>query len=285
MPACGVPKLPHDDVLRYEEHVELVRAAASLGVTKLRITGGEPLIKKGVVYLARQFAATPGIETLALTTNGQRLAKYALALREAGLHRVNVSLDSLDPLRYFAITRGGSPGPVVEGIDAALASGLVVRLNTVLLPGINDQDIEPLVAFAAERDVALRFIERMGFCRREPFVAEEKLRELLGLSHVVESLPLDPLSPHVRRYLVDGHEIGFISPHSHPFCHSCNKLRITPDGKLRACLADSAAVDLREILRRDHTEQELRDAFRWAARTKPDIGPWNASGEMWRVGG
>jgi cyclic pyranopterin phosphate synthase len=285
MPACGVPKLPHEDVLRYEEHVELVQVAASLGMTKLRVTGGEPLIKRGIVHLVRRFASTPGIETVALTTNGQRLAKFAAALREAGLLRINVSLDSLNPDRYAEITRGGNPNPTVQGIDEALACGLVVRLNTVLLPGLNDQDVEPLLAFAAERHIPIRFIERMGFRQSEPFVSEDGLKVRLGTSRRVESLPLDSLSPHVRRFLVDGQEVGFISPHSHPFCHSCNKLRITPDGKLRACLADSAFVDLRQILRRSHTEQDLRDAFAQAACTKPELGPWNATGEMWKVGG
>lgn len=285
MPADGVTKLPHEAVLRYEEYVELVRVAAGSGIRKLRITGGEPLIKKGVVHLVRQFADTPGIEQLALTTNGQRLSRYATALREAGLHRVNVSLDSLDPLSYADITRGGDPRPVVEGIDAALACGLEVKLNAVLLPGLNDDQVEPLLEFAARRHLPLRFIERMGFVVDEPFVSEAVVLEQLAAGHAIEIAPVDPGSPHVRRVLVDNHEVGFISPHSHPFCHGCNKLRITPDGKLRACLADSAHIDLRAILRRPHTEQELANALSRAACSKPMVGPWNASAEMWRIGG
>ncbi|MCU0664852.1 MAG: GTP 3',8-cyclase MoaA, partial [Myxococcota bacterium] len=285
MPACGVPKLPHDDVLRYEEHIELVRIAAVMGVTKLRITGGEPLIKKGIVHLVREFASTPGLSTLALTTNGQRLAKFAEALKEAGLHRVNVSLDALEPTRYAEITRGGAPRPVIEGIDAALASGLFVRLNSVIIPNLNEQEIEPLFEFAAARGVPLRFIERMGFNESEPFVAEARILEQLGRGREVTPREVEPQSPHVRRARVDGHEVGFISPHSHPFCGNCNKLRITPDGKLRACLADSSFIDVRQILRRAHTSQELREAFSRAACAKPELGPWNSAGEMWRVGG
>jgi len=285
MPTQGVVMLRHEDVLRHEETAEIVRAAARVGIRKVRVTGGEPLVKRGLLGLLREIAATPGVEILALTTNGTRLAEMAASLREAGIDRINVSLDSLDRDRYASITRGGDLAAVLEGIDRAVEVGFPLRINTVLLAGENTGEIGALVDFARDRGIGLRFIERMGFERHLVIFSQDEALAALGRDRAIEPLPADPGSPHVRRFAVDGVEVGFISPVTHSFCSGCNKLRLSANGRLRACLAAEDSVDLRAVIRRPHTERELADAFRRAARLKPAAAPWSARGEMWKVGG
>jgi cyclic pyranopterin phosphate synthase len=285
MPRKGVEKLPHDEILRYEEFNEAVRAAVSLGVSKVRITGGEPLIKRGAVKLVREIAALEGVRTVAMTTNGTRLEKYVDVLYEAGLERINVSLDSLDPEVYRRITRGGDLNAVLRGIDRALARGFPIKLNIVLVEGWNLGEIERFVEFALARSVEVRFIERMSFEDDDPFVAQDEVVARLAERHEVAELPLEGGSPHVRLFDCDGARLGFISPRSHPFCAGCNKLRLTPNGRLKACLASDAYVDLRAVLRRPHTFEDVQRAVAEAAAIKPETGPWTAPAEMWRVGG
>lgn len=285
MPGAGVVRLRHEDVLRHEETAEVVRAAARLGIRKIRVTGGEPLVKRGLLGLLGEIATMPRIDTLALTTNGTRLAGVAAALRGAGVDRINVSLDSLDRETYASITRGGDLGSVLAGIDRALAVGFPIRINTVLLAGENTADLGTFVDFARERGLGLRFIERMGFERDLPVFSQEEALAALARGRAVEPLPPDPGSPHVRRFAVGGFPVGFISPMTHSFCGGCNKLRLSADGRLRACLAAEASVDLRAVIRRPHTENDLEAAFRRAALLKPAAAPWSARGEMWKVGG
>jgi cyclic pyranopterin phosphate synthase len=261
MPNQGVAKLPHAEVLRLEEQAEVVRAAAALGIDKVRITGGEPLVRRGLIGLVREVAATGGIAEVALTTNGLRLAGMAAELRAAGLARINVSLDSLDPRRFAEITRGGDLSRVLAGIDAALAAGFGVKLNTVLLAGLNTADLGDFVRFARDRGVGLRFIERMGFERDLPVFSQDEALAALELEFCVEPLPTHHDHPHVRRFDCDGTRIGFIAPMTHSFCEVCNKLRLTPDGGLRVCLASNASVDLRALLRRPHTSAEVERAI------------------------
>lgn len=285
MPSAGVVLLPHADVLRHEETAEIVRVAARLGIRKVRVTGGEPLVKRGLMGLLREISATPGIDTLALTTNGTRLAGMGGGLREAGVTRINVSLDALDRETYATITRGGDLDAVLLGIDRALTLGFPVRINTVLLAAENTDDLGAFVDFARERGLGLRFIERMGFERDLPVFSQDEALAALTRDRAVEPLPMDPGSPHVRRFAVDGFAVGFISPMTHSFCGGCNKLRLSADGRLRACLAAEASVDLKSVVRRPHTEEELEAAFRRAAWLKPAAAPWSARGEMWKVGG
>jgi len=285
MPSKGVVKLEHEDVLRLEEQAEVVRAAAELGVTKVRITGGEPLVRRGLLGLVRDIAATPGIREVALTTNGLRLAAMAAELKDAGLARINVSLDSLDPATFAEITRGGDLEKVVAGIDAALDQGFEIKINTVLLAGINTGDLGGFVRFARDRGIGLRFIERMGFDRDLPVFSQDAALSALGREFRLEPLPTHRDHPHVRRFDCDGTWIGFISPMTHSFCEACNKLRLTPDGGLRACLASSASVDLRQVLRRPHSQTDIERAILRAVALKPAAAPWNAPGEMWKVGG
>jgi cyclic pyranopterin phosphate synthase len=285
MPDGVTNKLPHDQVMRHEENLEVVRAAASLGINKVRITGGEPLVKRGVVGLVFSISSIRGIETVAMTTNGVRLLEMAEPLRAAGLQRINLSLDSIDPRIYEEITRGSELHRVIDGMDRAVSLGFPIKINAVLLRGINTDNLFEFVAFAREHEVGLRFIERMGFDRKEPLFSQDEAIEQLSRDHSMEPVDSSPEHPHVRRYLCDGVKIGFISPMTHSFCASCNKLRLQPDGRLRVCLASEQSVNIREILRREHTDEDVRDAVRKAIQMKPAAAPWNAPSEMWKVGG
>ncbi len=285
MPDGITNKLPHDQIMRHEENLEVVYAAASLGINKVRITGGEPLVKRGVMGLVYSIASISGIETVAMTTNGVRLLEMAEPLRAAGLQRINLSLDSIDPGTYEEITGGNEFHRVIDGMDRAVSLGFPIKINAVLLRGINTDNLFEFVAFAREHEVGLRFIERMGFDRKEPLFSQDEAIEQLSRDHSMEPVDTSPEHPHVRRYLCDGVKIGFISPMTHSFCASCNKLRLQPDGRLRVCLASEQSVDIREILRREHTDEDVRDAVRKAIQMKPAAAPWNAPSEMWKVGG
>jgi cyclic pyranopterin phosphate synthase len=285
MPAKPVTKLAHSEILRFEECIEIVRIAASLGITKVRITGGEPLVRRGVVGLVQEIASCPGVETTGLTTNGSMLAELAKPLKEAGLERINVSLDSLDQEVYQRITGRGELNAALKGIDQALELGFRVKINTVLLPGLNLNELDRLIGFALERKCEIRFIERMSFKDDDPYFTQDEAIALLRRNHRVEPIEESESSPHVRLFDCDGAGIGFISPRSRPFCSGCNKLRLTPHGQMRACLASNVHVDMRAIVRRPHTDDDMRRAIRTATSLKPIAGPWNAEAEMWRVGG
>jgi len=285
MPEEGVQKRHRRDLLRLEEYVEVARAARDLGIHKIRITGGEPLVRRGVVRIIRRVCALDGVRTVAMTTNGTRLAKYASVLKEAGLARVNVSLDSLRPETYERITRGGRLASALEGIDAALAVGLPVKINVVLLAGINDGEVVDFADYGRRQGVEIRFIEQMSLGAEGPYVSEKCVLEALERVHRMTPLGGERQDAHIRRYRWDEAVIGFISPRSGSFCSGCNKLRLTTAGELRACLASSAHVALLPILRRPHTEEELRRAIVEAALLKPAEGPWTAPLKMWQIGG
>ncbi|RLE28388.1 GTP 3',8-cyclase MoaA [Candidatus Acetothermia bacterium] len=273
MPPQGVPWRPHREILRYEEIVRIVEAAASLGVRKVRLTGGEPLVRKGLPGLVRELAGIPGIEEVVLTTNGSLLAEQAAALARAGLARVNVSLDSLRPERFHRITRLGRLEDVWAGIRAARAAGLVpIRLNAVVLRGVNENEVVDITALARQ-GFQVRFIEWMplgsvGMEFRERFVPGEEIR-----ARVEEGLgPLTPLREEgpARVYaLPDGGEVGFITAFSAPFCATCNRMRITADGKLRPCLLSPLELDLREPLRSGATREELAALLAQGIERKP----------------
>jgi cyclic pyranopterin phosphate synthase len=286
MPEEGVRKIGHADILTLEELAEVARAAIALGVTKVRITGGEPLVRRGILSLVRALAATPGLATLALTTNGTMLERMARPLAEAGVARVNVSLDSLSPETFARVTRGGDVAAVVAGIDAALAAGMPVKLNTVLLAGVNTGEIAELAAFARGRGAGLRFIELMPFDRAaESFTEADALDALRADGGEIAPLPQEPGEPHVRRFSHRGAIVGFISPITRPFCRACNKIRLTPDGALKPCLASDASVDVRAVLRRPHAAADVERAVAEAISRKPETAPWSATSEMWKVGG
>jgi GTP 3',8-cyclase len=285
MPASGAKKIGHEEILRYEEILEIVEVAVKLGVTKIRFTGGEPLVKRGIVKLVREIGELPGIKTLAMTTNGSRLVKYAKVLKQSGINRLNISLDSLNPTVFSTMTRVGRLDDVLAGIDAAIEHGFPVKLNTVLVKGHNDGEVADFIKFAKKKQCEIRFIEQMAFNKEAPFVSEEQVRKVLSQNHKVKPLPQTETSSHVNLFDVDGVRVGFISARSKPFCSGCNKLRLTQTGELRACLASTTHVNLREIIRQSHTVDDIRAAFLQATKLKPKTGPWTAPAEMWRIGG
>ena len=265
--------LPRQELLTYEELGRLVRVFAELGVTKVRLTGGEPLLRRDLEVLVAMAARTPGVEDVALTTNGSLLAPRAAGLREAGLSRITVSLDSLRPEVFTAL--GDTKVPlqqVLDGIDAAAAAGLPVKLNTVLRRGVNEDDLLPLVDYAREQGHVLRLIEYMdvgetnGWDLSEVVPAAEVLARVAAV-HPLEPVPGDEVAERFR-YLDGSGEIGVISSVSKPFCGTCTRARLTAVGELFTCLFATSGTDLRAVLRSGATDEELLAAVggRWATR-------------------
>ena len=248
MPETGVCKLSHDDILSFEDILEIVKAAAALGITKIRLTGGEPLIRKGVVGLCEAIKKVPGIEDLSLTTNGTLLMDYAEDLKKAGLDRVNISLDTLDAFRYSQITRCGDFTQVMGGISAALNAGFKkIKINTVLLGGFNDDEIKAMVDLTKDYDIDLRFIELMPML--DTSMPEEAY---IPNSIVLEKVPeLESLGVEgvAQIYQKPGYKgrIGLISPISCSFCSSCNRIRLTADGFLKPCLHSKDEISLKGL--------------------------------------
>lgn len=242
----GVPLLKHDSILSYEEIVQVVKAAAELGIKKVRITGGEPLVRKNIADLVEKIAAIPEIVDLSMTTNGQNLTENLQDLKKAGLKRINISLDSLDPAIYKKITRGGDLDKVLTGLRAALDQGLTpVKLNIVLMKGINDGEIKDFLDLAKEYPVDLRFIEYMPIDSS----TSDWREKYLSLDYVLEKikgmgLKIKPAEGSAQgcgpaeMYQVEGIRglLGLIHPISKHFCARCNRLRLTPDGFLKPCL-------------------------------------------------
>ncbi len=266
MGAQGIPPKTHAEILSLEEIAEIAAAAVDCGVRKIRLTGGEPLVRRGIVTLCRQLKAIPGLRELTMTTNAAGLAPLAAELRAAGLDRLNISLDTLDPARYREITRLGSLADALAGLEAARAAGFArTKLNTVLLGGINDDEIPALAALTQNEPYSLRFIELMpmGECAhwpRERFLpADAVLAALPGL----EPLGMDGVSEVYRLPGAAG-TVGLIRPLSHRFCGDCNRVRLTSDGMLKPCLHAAAEFPLRGL-----HGAALRAAFRQAVLAKP----------------
>jgi cyclic pyranopterin phosphate synthase len=262
MPEEGVPWRPHHEVLRYEEIETIVRAAAELGISKVRLTGGEPLVRLGIVDLLRKIARTPGIDDLAMTTNGVLLARHADDLAKAGLHRVNISLDTLNAERFRRITRCGDLADVLAGIESARQVGLrPIKINTVVIRGMNDDEVVDLAAKTLEADWwNIRFIELMPVGNggmmtdrwQGKVVRGQEVRQRIeaALGALVPAKMSTGGGP-ARYFRLPGAEgtIGFITPISEHFCYRCNRLRLTADGQLRPCLLSDEEIDLRTPLR------------------------------------
>jgi cyclic pyranopterin phosphate synthase len=270
--------LPRAQVLTLEEIARLGRCFSELGVTKLRITGGEPLVRRNVLWLFEQLGALPGIRDLTLTTNGTQLPKYAEALKAAGVTRINISLDSLKPERFRAITRKGELSQTLAGIDAALDAGFErVKINSVILKHRNHDEVATLVRFALERGMDLSFIEEMPLGvigdhdRAEAYYSSDEIRR--DLAEVFELIPTTESTGGPSRYWrVPGYDgrVGFISPHSHNFCGDCNRVRVTAEGRLLLCLGQEYSTDLRRALRANPTEDErVKQAIIDAMSIKP----------------
>ena len=270
--------LPKEDLLSLEELDRLCSAFVAQGVRKLRITGGEPLVRRNVISLFESLGRhlkTGALEELALTTNGTQLAKHAEALQKAGVRRVNVSLDSLDPQRFKAITRWGDHAEVMEGIRAAKAAGLKIKINTVVLRGINEDEVENMVAWCGAEGFDLVFIETMPMGD----IDGDRTAQYLPLSMVRARLEqrwtLNPIADttggpaRYTRCTETGGRIGFITPMTHNFCESCNRVRLTCTGTLYMCLGQDDAADLRAPLRASEDDALLTAAIQEAIARKP----------------
>lgn len=276
MPPLGVKPMVHKEILRYEEIIRLVRIAAAMGVRKLRLTGGEPLVRKNVIYLVESIKNIDGMHDLSMTTNGIFLERYAGELAKAGLDRVNISLDSLKPDRYREITRGGDIGAVLKGIEAAEKAGLVpIKINMVPIRGLNDDEIGDFAKITLKYPYQVRFIEFMPFVNEDMW-KPEKLISADEIKSAVENInPLIPVkvrkSGPARYFKFDGAPgvVGFISPLSNHFCGECNRLRLTADGKLRPCLFSETEIDLIPALRGSLPDDEIKRLFQLSIEVKP----------------
>lgn len=249
--------VPRSRILTLEEMAEIGRAFTALGVRKIRITGGEPLVRSNVVWLFEQLGALDGLEDLTLTTNGALLPKYAAALRAAGVTRINISLDSLDADRFHEITRTGELKPVLAGIDAALEQGFErLKLNSVILKHRNHDEVVDLVRFAEQRGMDISFIEEMPLGeigehdRAAAYYSSDDI--LQDLRQAFELTPTTESTGGPSRYYRLGESktrVGFISPHSHNFCESCNRVRLTTEGRLLLCLGQEHSIDLKQVIR------------------------------------
>lgn len=267
MPEAQYTWLPKASLLSFEETTRLVRLFADLGVRKVRLTGGEPLLRPHLPTLVSHLAAVPGIEELALTTNATRLAAMASALREAGLHRLTVSLDTLQPDRLLAHARSSEHGAVLAGIAAAQAAGFRgTKLNAVVIRGFNDDELVPLLEYARAQGAELRFIEYMdvGGATRwddsQVLPASELLDRIAAHYGPVATLPRDddPTAPAERYALPDGTRFGVIASTTRPFCRSCDRARLTADGTFFTCLYGAAGTDLRGPMREGAGDDALR---------------------------
>lgn len=290
MPKNGVPKKHHSDILSVEEIETVVRAAAELGITKVRITGGEPLVRKGILEICKRIGRIDGLKEIGLTTNGILLADMAGELKKAGIARVNISLDTLDPGKYKQITRGGGLADVFRGIQASREAGLLpLKINTVLIGGFNDDEIGDFVEMTRDEAIHVRFIELMPIgesagWNRECFIPA---------SSVLEREPrLEPVTGETAGvaalYRIPGYKgtVGLINPMSHPFCSECNRIRVTADGKLKTCLHSAEEIVLKGLPAAD-----VKECIASAIRNKPQRHYMNerakseSTRNMFQIGG
>lgn len=269
MPEEGVEKRTHNDIMSIEEIILSAKAAASLGIKKIRITGGEPLVRKGIIPLCRELSSIEGIEELCITTNGTLLPEFAPELKKAGLDRVNISLDTLNPEKYTYITRRGNLQNALDGIDAAFDAGFEkIKINNVLTGGFNDDEIEDFVALTNDRELQVRFIELMpigGGIGFDPdnFISCETVLERVP---ELESAGCNEGVANIYRLPGAKGNIGLIRPISCEFCGECNKIRLTADGMLKPCLHSDKEIPLR-----GKTLEEMKDIIRSAILSKPEM--------------
>jgi cyclic pyranopterin phosphate synthase len=285
MPIEGVTMISHEEILRYEEILRVAGLFGQLGIDKIRLTGGEPLTRKGLLTLIHRISQIREIEDLSLTTNGVLLGEFAADLVRAGIKRINVSLDTLNREKFAYITRRDLFPEVRSGIEKALEVGLSpVKLNVVAIRGFNDDEILQFARLSLERPLTVRFIEFMptggvDFWNRDHVLTVDMIRKEIG-----KLGPLIPVDSHrndgpAARFRLRGAagEIGLISPISSNFCNDCNRLRLTPDGKLRACLFSDNEIDLKSHLRNHCSDEKLKDLLMTALRNKPQGHPINTS--------
>ena len=282
--------LPRQQLLTIEEMTQISQAFIELGVKKIRITGGEPLIRRNILALFDNLGRLDSLDELTLTTNGSQLTEDTCKrLVSAGMQRVNISLDSLQTLRFKQLTRTGDLQTVLNGIDNAIAAGLNVKLNSVILKNRNSEEIIDLVNFAVHKHCDISFIEEMPLGvikehgRQEEFISSETIRQTIASHYTLDSQNLTPSTAGPSRYwqIKDSvSRVGFISPHSDNFCKSCNRVRLTATGKLLLCLGNEDAVDLRKVVREHPNNQErLKQTIINAMQIKPEKHEFDLSEE------
>ncbi len=281
--------LPRARVLTLEEIYRTARLFTGRGVRKIRLTGGEPLVRQGIVGLCRRIAALPGLNELVMTTNGSRLQELAGPLAEAGVKRLNISLDSLDPEKFHAITRVGHLDDVLRGIEAARTAGFArIKLNAVIMKGRNEAEVADLVDFAIRNELDISFIEEMplgevGRDRGESFFSSDEVRARIAERHeLLDSVEQSGGPARYQRLVRHPRtRIGFISPHSHNFCNTCNRVRLTAEGRLLLCLGHENSIDLLGLLRRHPlADAPLHAAVDKALQAKPLRHEFSRDGEV-----
>ena len=299
MPAEGIQTIPHNEILSYEEIFRIVQAGAELGINKIRLTGGEPLVRDGLADLVRMIAGIAGIDDIALTTNGVLLGKHAVRLKDAGLKRINVSLDSLQPEKFIKITRGTATlDEVLHGIEIARNVGLdPIKINMVVMNGINDDEVIDFARKTITDSWNVRYIELMPFTG--PGITDPRFMSFHNIKK-----KLDPLGKMIPHKIAVGNgpakyycfpqakgSVGFITPVTEHFCFNCNRLRLTSDGKLRPCLLSDDEIDLKEPIRAFASFEEIKNLIKKAVVSKPlqhhlaECAPSEHQRPMRQVGG
>ena len=290
MPEEGVEKRAHDEMMTAEETLAAAKAAVSLGISKIRITGGEPLVKRGIVRLCREIAAIEGVEELCITTNGTLLREFAKPLREAGVNRINISIDTLKPEKFTYITRLGRLEDVLDGIDAVFEAGFEkIKLNVVLMGGFNDDEIGDFVSMTEDRALEVRFIELMPIGGGIEFDKAGFISCETVLEKVPELVPLGITDGVASIYALPGAKgrVGLIRPISCEFCSGCNKIRLTADGMLKPCLHLDGEISIKGL-----AEEDMAGVMKKAILDKPQMrdmmdadNPSRAGRNMNRIGG
>lgn len=277
MPPEGIVSLSHQDILRYEEFLRLIRLAAHLGIKKIRLTGGEPLVRKGIIGFVRSVAGISGIEDLSMTTNGSLLPDMAYPLKEAGLNRINISIDTADPRRFATITGRQQLAATLSGIEKALAVGFSpVKINVALTNFFKQEDLDYFIELVYRYPIHVRFIEYMplGICQITPGPTIKAVKSMLNLagkgelSAITEEVVGNGPARYYKLPRAQG-IFGFITPISERFCYNCNRLRLTADGKLKPCLLSNEEIDIKTPLRDGADDQQLMKLFCQAVSEKP----------------
>ena len=288
MPADGSPLMPRSALLSHDELVLLARVALDIGIRKIRITGGEPLLRSDLVAVLNEVGALPGLERLGITTNGYRLPELAVPLKQAGVHAMNISIDSLRPERFTTITRGGRLADCRAGIDAALAAGFRVKLNVVIMAGINSEEILDFVQLIRELPVEVRFIEYMPTRGKHAnpllTVPSDQVLDTIAEEHELQALTAGRHAGPARSFRIADWPgtVGVISPVSHHFCGDCNRIRVTASGLARSCLFHDTGLDLQPWLKKNDTDG-LASALRQVVSIKPEahhLGRLDSSDEQ-----
>ena len=276
MPAAGMPSIQHSDVLSYEELLRVAEAAVSIGVEKIRVTGGEPLVRKGIIPFLERLAVIPGLKRLVLTTNGILLPEMAEELRCAGVESLNISLDSFRPDTFASITRGGDVQQVLKGIIAAEKAGFkLIKINVVVMRGVNDDEVAEFAALTIDKPYRVRFIEYMPTLRDDKWkqrtMAGEELLELLSRRFTLHPVKKENMDGPATYYQISGAAgmVGVITPVSCHFCGECNRIRVTSSGVAKGCLFSTESRDLKPAIRTGD-DQAIRDALRFVVNDKPE---------------